>query len=287
MPELPEIETVRLQLQKAIVGETLEGYVIYSPRSVHGELEKFKDQKVTGIRRLAKVLLIDFTNDLTIAFHFKMTGQLILEKNEDGTVSKDRIVGGHPTEDFVRKLPSIHTRVVFKFGKGSLYFNDQRLFGWVKVGTTQEISQMAFLQKLGPEPFDITSEEFISRVGKKKKPIKLVIMDQEVIAGVGNIYANDALWEAMIYPKTLANHLSNEQLDTLFQKTKLVLQEGIKHGGATSSDYVNLEGVGGHYQDHFRTYGKTGQPCKRCKTKIVKMEIGGRGTFYCPQCQVG
>jgi len=234
-----------------------------------------------GIRRKAKVLLIDFSKDLTAAFHFKMTGQLVYQSP---TI---KIVGGHPTEDFVGKLPSVHTRVVFDFDKGTLFFNDQRLFGWVIVDTKSKIENLKFLQKLGPEPFDISADEFIKRVSKSKRPIKLVLMDQEIISGVGNIYANDALWEAKINPHAPANGLSPSKLTDLFEKVKLVLKEGIKYGGATAADakYIDLRGLGGHYQDHFRVYDRTGLPCHRCKTKIKKEFISGRGTYFCPNCQ--
>lgn len=284
MPELPEIETVKLQLARVLVGRILEGYAIYRPKSVQGDLDKFKGRRVVGVRRLAKVLLIEFSGDLTLAFHFKMTGQLVFERIGFNPI---RVVGGHPTEDFVGKLPSSHTRVVFIFNGGTLYFNDQRLFGWIKAGPRVEIEAEKFLAKLGPEPFDITNAEFVRRVSRSKRPIKLVLMDQEVISGVGNIYANDALWEARVNPRASASSLSVNQLASLFEKVKLVLREGIKYGGATAADakYIDLHGLGGHYQEHFRVYDRTGLPCHRCGTKISKTVLSGRGTYYCPQCQ--
>ena len=287
MPELPEIETVKLQLQQVLVGQKLVRVRVLSPKSVQGNIKLLEGQKVVGIRRKAKVLLMDFSKDLTAAFHFKMTGQLVLDKDNDGVTWKDRIVGGHPTEDYVGKLPSAHTRVIFDFDKGTLYFNDQRLFGWVIVDTQSKIETLKFLQSLGPEPFDMAAAEFVSRVSKSKRPIKLVIMDQETVSGVGNIYANDALWEAKISPHTSAGVLSVSQLTNLFEKVKLVLKEGIKYGGATAADakYIDLRGLGGHYQDHFRVYDRTGLPCHRCRTKIKKEFMSGRGTYYCPKCQ--
>lgn len=275
MPELPEIETIKLQLQKVLVGHRLEKIQILNSKIVQGSIETVKGEKVLGVERLGKVLLINFGQGQKLGFHFKMTGQLIYD---DG---KERIVGGHPSEDFVAKMPNSHTRVVFKFDKGTLYFNDQRMFGWVMLNPK-------FVDKLGPEPFDMSNEEFAKRVSKGKRPIKLVLMDQEVISGVGNIYANDALWEAKIRPNSTVDHLSFNQLILLFEKLKMVLREGIKYGGATAADakYMNLHGLGGHYQDHFRTYGRGGLECLRKDGGIIdKFVLGGRGTYVCPKCQ--
>lgn len=288
MPELPEIETVKLQLQRVLPGQVLEGHTIYNQRTVQGNLDQFVNQRVVGIRRLAKVLLIDFSHDLTLAFHFKMTGQLVFERMGSDPI-RSRVVGGHPTEDFVGKLPSRHTRVFFKFSQGWLYFNDQRLFGWVKAGKREEIETEKFLQGLGPEPFAISAAEFGRRVARSKRPIKLVLMDQQVISGVGNIYANDALWEAGVNPRVPSSQLTSDQLKEIYKGVIKVLKEGIKYGGATASDakYINLHGLGGQYQDHFRVYDRQGQPCHRCQTKIKKAVLGGRGTYWCPRCQVG
>lgn len=262
MPELPEIETVKLQLQKVLVGQKL----------LTSDFPEVTGKTVKEIKRLGKVLLINFGQNLDLGFHFKMTGQLVYD---DG---KKRIAGGHPSQDFVAKLPNTHTRAIFEFEKGKLFFNDQRKFGWIQINPK-------FVDKLGPEPFNITPEDFIQRLEKSKKPIKVAIMDQEIISGVGNIYANDALWEAEINPQIPSSKLSHQQLTLLLEKIVLVLREGIKYGGASYSDFVQATGVGGHYQDHFRTYNRDGQPCLRCKTLLKKIVIGGRGTFYCPKCQ--
>ena len=273
MPELPEIETVRLQLEKILVGQTSTKCEVLSTKIVKGSIDKIVGKKVTGIRRLGKVLLIDFGPDIALGFHFKMTGQLIYE-------GETRIVGGHPTEDFVNKMPSGHTRVIFQFDRGTLYFNDQRLFGWVEINPK-------FVDKLGPEPFEIDEKKFVELVCKRKKPIKLVLMEQDVISGVGNIYANDACWEAKVNPRRLANTLTAKQYHDLFEGLIKVLKEGIKYGGATAADakYIDLYGLGGHYQEHFRVYDREGQMCHRGDGIIHKFVLGGRGTYYCSECQ--
>ncbi len=288
MPELPEIETVKLQLQKALVGKKIVSVAVKSFKSVIGNTKTIEGKKVKAINRRAKVLLIDMEGDVAIAFHFKMTGQLIFDRDDKGDTFSDRIVGGHPTEDFVGKLPSVHTRAVIKFEHGTLYFNDQRMFGWMRVDNKAKIAALPFLQSLGPEPFDIDAKEFISRVTKSKRPIKLVLMDQTVVSGVGNIYANDALWEAQIHPNAPAPAISVDRLKKLYTGLIKVLTEGIKYGGATAADakYIDLHGLGGHYQDHFRTYDRTGEKCLRKDGGIIKKYVlGGRGTYYCPKCQ--
>jgi formamidopyrimidine-DNA glycosylase len=217
-----------------------------------------------------------------------MTGQLILEQESRGAGEQERIVGGHPTLDFVGELPSKHTRVIFYFDRGTLYFNDQRLFGWVKIGDKFTIDNLPFIKKLGPEPLEISEKQFSERIIKSKRPIKLVLMDQEILSGMGNIYANDALWEAGVDPKRKACSLTAKQLTNLYQAVIKVLEEGIKYGGATAADakYMDLHGTGGHYQEHFRVYDREGEECLKGDGGIVKKEtLGGRGTYYCPVCQ--
>ena len=255
MPELPEIETVKLQLQKVLIGQKL----------LQSSFKELEGKEVIDIDRKGKVLLINF-GEKKLGFHFKMTGQLIYD---DG---KQRIAGGHPSEDMIAKLPNKHTREIFEFEKGKLFFNDMRKFGWVKINPK-------FTSTLGEDALTITT------LKKSNKPIKIAIMDQTLIAGVGNIYANDALWESSINPQTQVNQLSVEQLASLLKSIKLVLNEGIKYGGATVDNYLNIQGVGGHYQDHLRVYKRENLPCHRCKTPIHKIILGGRGTYYCPKCQ--
>ncbi len=302
MPELPEIETVRRQLMDVLVGKKLVEIKVINPKTVQGDIKLAEGKKIVGVKRRAKVLLIDLEKEVTMAIHFKMSGQMIYEPKHqipnpnNQLISKikiqnieTRIVGGHPTKDFVNKLPSSHTRVIFNLSDGTLFFNDQRKFGWILINSKNEIQNSKFFQKLGPEPFEMTRSQFVDRVGRSvNRPIKLVIMDQEIIAGVGNIYANDALWEARMDPRTRVKNISTVRLGKLFNNIVSILKEGVKYGGATAADakYMNLHGLGGHYQDHFRTYEQKGKICPRCGEKIVRVVLGGRGTFYCPGCQI-
>ncbi|HBC73179.1 MAG: Formamidopyrimidine-DNA glycosylase [Candidatus Amesbacteria bacterium GW2011_GWB1_47_19] len=294
MPELPEIETIRMQLRKVLPGKIINKIEVLKPKSFQGKKELVEGKRVVGVKRLAKVLLIDLEGDIDIAIHFKMTGQLVWVPDDNFQHLKKRVVGGHPTADFVGTLPSKHTRVVLHMDSGTLYFNDQRIFGWVKAGTKEEIANMKFLKELGPEPMNISEEEFIKLISKRKKPVKLVLMDQTEISGVGNIYANDACWEAKVNPRRLANSLTRRQYQDLYRGVIKVLEEGIKYGGATAADakYIDLHGLGGHYQEHFRVYDREGEECRRpaCRQAgggiIHRLALGGRGTYFCPKCQI-
>jgi formamidopyrimidine-DNA glycosylase len=296
MPELPEIETIKLQLQKHLVGEMLEKLEKLHPKSVQGDIELIRGIRVRGVRRIGKMLVLELEKGLNIAIHFKMSGQLILVYSSKFIVhsrkkeNQKRIVGGHPTQDWTGELPSKHTRAIFHFKNGDeMYFNDQRIFGWIKILDDKSLRSLKFLKNLGKEPWDIEDEEFFLKIHNKNRAIKLVIMDQEIISGVGNIYANDGLWEAKIDPRKKAKDLKQEDSKTLRQSLIKVLREGIKYGGATASDakYVDLRGLGGHYQEHFRTYDREGDMCLRKDGGIIKkIKLGGRGTYYCSVCQI-
>ncbi len=292
MPELPEIETIKLQLQKHLIGQVITKLEKLHPKSVQGDIHKVAGKKITSVRRFGKMLALELTDNLCIAIHFKMTGQLVLVTSDKKQVTskKNRIVGGHPTADWVKDLPSKHTRAIFHFKSGDkLYFNDQRLFGWIRILANKDSSDLSYLKSLGPEVWNLTDKEFQQRLIKSKRAIKLVLMDQGIISGAGNIYANDALWEAKIHPSAPANQLNSNQVQLLKQALIKVLQEGIKFGGATAADdtYINLYGMGGTYQKHFRVYAREGEACQRADGGIIKkIKIGGRGSYFCPKCQI-
>lgn len=310
MPELPEIETIKLQLQKYLVGQVISRIEQYHPKSVQGNLKLVGGKKITNIRRFGKLLVFDLSHSMHIMVHFKMSGQLILVRSRQSAVGskrnpstrfdarraslkkekiKTRIAGGHPTADWTSPLPGKHTRAVFHFkDKDVMYFNDQRIFGWVKIVSSQQLAEDRFIKRLGPEPWNISDKQFFKILNSRKKPIKVLTMDQDVLSGVGNIYANDALWEARIHPSRKAQSLTSKEASFLRHGLEKVLKEGIKYGGATMADakYVNLEGLGGTYQNHFRVYSREGQYCLRKNCGVIKKTvIGGRGTFFCEVCQ--
>ena len=236
-------------------------------------------QKIVGTRRFAKVLVIDLSNGYSILTHLKMTGQYIYRDDQVGGALSKKVFGG---------APGIHTHVIFKLSEGgNLYYNDVRRFGWIKIVKTSEVGEFSFIKKLGPEPLkDLTLEGFKDILVKNKTQIKVLLMNQEKIAGVGNIYANDALWLAEVNPKRLANSLNSEEQKKLFEAITKVLKTSLTFQGSSEDAYVTPEGKEGNYQLHSLVYRKDGQLCSRCKkAKIVRVMIGGRGTFFCPYCQ--
>jgi formamidopyrimidine-DNA glycosylase len=199
-----------------------------------------------------------------------------------------RFGAGHPTDSLVGDLPDKSTRVIFDLGSAKLFFNDQRKFGWVKLVPTIEIDNIDFFKKLGPEPLaaDFTAKDFRARIRKRpNSQIKPVLIDQTIIAGVGNIYADESLWGAKIHPETRVKDISDSKLNKLFSELKYVLELSIEKGGSTDKNYVNAEGKKGSYLEFAQVFRRQNLPCPRCGTKIVKIRVAGRGTHLCPKCQ--
>jgi formamidopyrimidine-DNA glycosylase len=274
MPELPEVETIRLKLEKYLTGKTISGINALNSKSLIGDANQVTGKKIIGVDRMGKMLVINVEGKIDIGIHLKMSGQLIYQKIDD----RGWNVETHK-----------HNRVIIKFKSGDiLNFIDQRKFGWVRVMTREELENLSFVKKLGKEPWDMTDIEFYELIKNKNRPVKLVILDQEIISGVGNIYAGDALWEAGIMPSKKARELQLQDCKTLRNSIVKVLKEGIKYGGSTGKDkkYVHPDGGFGNYQDHFRVYERGGLPCLRNDGGIIKkIRLGGRGTYYCPVCQ--
>jgi len=282
MPELPEVESVKLQLQKYLVGHKIDKVEVRNSRIFQGDVKDVEGTKVKDIRRFAKVLAIDLDNGNTLVIHIKLTGQLIyrgINLKKPDTLSK-KVTDG---------LGGKHTHVILHLDRNSkLFYNDVRRFGWIKVTQSSKLKvQNEFIKKLGPEPFkDLTVEYFRQMLSKTKRAIKVVLMDQSKIGGVGNIYANDALWLAKVNPKKSSSELSDEEIKKLYKAIHEVLKNGLKYGGASELAFVTPDGAEGKYQDHTLAYGHEGQLCSRCKkAKFTKYFLGGRGTYWCPACQ--
>ena len=198
--------------------------------------------------------------------------------------------GGHPNDSLIGDLPDRSTRVQIDFNDGSrLFFNDQRKFGWVKLLPTVEIESLPFFQKVGPEPLDPKTkpQEFVQRIRRRSGTmVKPAILDQSVIAGVGNIYADEALWAAKIHPETRVRELGDERLNTLFTEIVEVLALSIEKGGSTDKNYVDAEGKRGNYLEFANVFRREGQPCRiHPDVLIEKTRVAGRGTHTCPACQ--
>lgn len=284
MPELPEVETIRLGLQKYLVGHTIIDIDIRLKKQFQGDPKDIKGTKVTGVRRFGKGLVIDLYSGFSLAIHVKMTGQLVYRR-----VSGVSGVSGEKrgSELDIDKLPDKYTHVVFHLEDESfLFYRDIRQFGWIKVVKSSKLEMQSFFKNLGPEPLkDLTLKKFSDIVGNSKMPIKQVLMDQAKIAGIGNIYANDALFEAKIHPKRAAFSLTKEEIAVLFGAIEKVLLRGLDAGGASQWNYVDVLGQKGEYQNFFQVYNREGEVCKRCGGKIERIKMGGRGTFFCPFCQ--
>ncbi|MDP3726711.1 MAG: DNA-formamidopyrimidine glycosylase [bacterium] len=195
---------------------------------------------------------------------------------------------GHPIPFAGTTLPAKTTHVIFTFSDGSkLFYNDVRKFGWIKIIRTSEVAKLKIITEFGPEPLTskFTEEKFKKTASASKSPIKTLLMDQKKIAGVGNIYANEALFDAGIDPRRKAKKLSNEEIKKLYASILKVLKEGIKYGGSSENAYVDALGGRGKMQEHFKVYGKDGEKCPKCKGVIKRIALGGRGTFFCPKCQ--
>lgn len=281
MPELPEVESIKLQLNKYLVDHKIEAVDVRNLKIFEGKTSDVVGAKVRKVRRFAKVLSIDLSNGNSLVIHIKLTGQLIYRGPNLKTpkILSKKVVGG---------IPGPHTHVIFNLDKGGVfYYNDVRRFGWIRVIKTDEVEKTGFIGKLGPEPFkDLTLEYFEKVLSKTKRSIKVVLMDQTKIGGVGNIYANDALWLSKIDPKRGANSLSKAEAASLYKAVHEVLKNGLKYGGASELAFVTPDGSEGQYQEHTLVYGREGKLCERChKSKIEKYFLSGRGTYVCPICQ--
>lgn len=283
MPELPEVETIKRDLEKAIVGQKLTDVETNNPKKFIGDAKQIISSKVKSVSRRAKVLIIGFENGNSLLIHLKMTGQLIYE-DKNG----DRIKGGHPIPPLNLPVPNKSTHAIFSFERGILYFNDIRKFGWLLISKTDEIGTLDFFRNLGPEPlekgFDIRKLE---EVLKKKKNLKIkpVLMDQKVLSGIGNIYADEALFLAKIHPEQRISGLKSKDIENLYKGIVKALETGIKHKGASDNSYVDLGGEKGVFLTYANVYHRTGMACNRCGNKIKRIVVGGRGTHYCDVCQ--
>jgi len=291
MPELPEVETVRTGLTSLIVGKTIKAVDFDWPKSFPNsptDVNAFIiGAKVTAVKRRAKVLMIELDSNYTLVIHLKMTGQLVY-------VGKERFGAGHPNDSLINRLPDKSTRVTFEFDDDpespKLYFNDQRKFGWVRLIPTIEVPNIDFFKKVGPEPLtdEFTAKVFISRVERRaNSTIKAAILDQTVLAGIGNIYADESLWGARIHPATRVRDISKLKLTKLHHEIRYVLNLSIEKGGSTDRNYVNAEGKRGSYIDFARVFRQEGKPCPRHPdTLVIKTKVASRGTHLCPRCQI-
>lgn len=286
MPELPEVETVKRGLSRLLPGRVITQVTFdwskSFPNTASDVAEFLVGAKVMEVKRRAKVLLIELSSKHSLIVHLKMTGQLVFRGEES-------FGAGHPNDSLIGKLPDKSTRVTIDFKDGSkLYFNDQRKFGWVRLLPTAEVPNIDFFKRVGPEPLSdlFTYKEFIQRIRRRANTsVKAAILDQTVLAGVGNIYADESLFMAKIHPATKVKNVSEAKLKLLLASIKEVLQLSIDKGGSSDRNYVDAEGRRGSYLGFAQVFKRTGQPCLRCGRIIEKTRVAGRGTHVCVYCQ--
>ncbi len=265
MPELPEVETIKRDLKKAVVGKRINGVSVHNPAVIRfPSVDKFRKGlaglAIINVLRKGKVLILELSNGKALVIHLKMTGQLIYPGNGRGS------------------------SLSFHFSDGGVMdFNDQRLFADLQL--LDDWRSLRFIQRLGPEPFDLDSGEFRKKLGMKKTKIKPLLMEQGFIAGIGNLYAAESLFRARIHPARSACSLSEEEKERLFRSIKEILKEAVRHGGSSVDNYVRLSGRKGNFKTLHKVYGRESEPCFCCKTPIKRIALGGRGTYFCPRCQ--
>jgi len=281
MPELPEVETLKRRLNEILPGKTIARIQIFHPKSFFGQVDELIGQTITAVNRRAKILTFQLSNHQFLMTHLKMTGQLIVVGQ--GT----RVGGGHPNADWVQDLPGKHTRIQYSFiDQTQLFFNDQRIFGWMRqidqLGLDQELA------KYGPDMINslVTVDYLAAQFKRRSMPIKQALMDSSIVAGVGNIYACEALFAAQILPFRPAKSLTNQEITELLTQSRRILFKAIDLGGTTfDGKYVDIDGLAGGFQNELQVYGRAGQPCLVCGRPIQKIKLGGRGTYYCAHCQ--
>ncbi len=276
MPELPEVESIRRSLEILVPGQKIEGIELIWPGAVEGWKEKSFGDLVLGrtietIGRKGKYLLIGLDEGITVVGHMRMTGRLLYYPCH-----------GKDEQTFGR-----HTHVVLKLSLGELHFNDQRKFGRLSVVPTDSLSLYPPLAKLGPEPMDkdLDGSTLEHKLRNRKVSLKAALLDQTVVAGLGNIYADEVMFEAGIEPERLVCHLGSTEMERLCQSMRNVIEAAIEAKGTTFRDYRDAYGGSGAFQNRLKVYGRAGKPCVQCGTPLLKMRLAGRTTVWCPHCQ--
>jgi formamidopyrimidine-DNA glycosylase len=297
MPELPEVENLRLGLEKNIVGQKILKVKVSKPKLVSGKgnvrkasLKKvrefesgLKNEMFAEVERRAKNLIFRFASGKVLLVHLKMSGQFVYK----GKDSK-KIIGGHPIEISESVLPNKHTHVIFELEKGVLYYNDTRMFGYLLYYPSVEAFEKAnHFELIGLEPFDkkFTSKYLIEALKNKKGKIKAVLMDQSIVTGLGNIYADESLFESRIKPARPANSLSKDEVSNLYKAIVRIIKRAVKVGGSSVATYRLLDNSQGNYAREHKVYGKEGKLCPNCKSPLTKTIIQSRTTIFCEKCQ--
>jgi formamidopyrimidine-DNA glycosylase len=273
VPELPEVETVVRDLRPCLVGLRLTTVKQTSPHALRSRWQpswstEIAGQRIQSVTRRGKWILVELKNESNLVFHLGMTGQLTV------------VPAATPLAD--------HTHLLFSLdgGKQELRFRDIRRFGSVTLFENRQALEDFFAaSRLGPEPFDLPRQYWRDCLRTTRRNLKTVLLDQSIVAGVGNIYADESLFQARLHPARLACDLESAECDRLRRAVATVLCRAIERRGSSIRDYVGGSGLRGEYQNEFRVYGRTGEPCPRCGAAIACLRLAGRSSHFCPSCQ--
>lgn len=298
MPELPEVENLRLGLEKNILNQKILKVKVSKPKLVSGKgtlrnasAKKVKEfeEGLNGeiflkVDRRAKNLIFRFKSGKILLVHLKMSGQFVFKNKQNSR----KIIGGHPIELSEKTLPNKHTHVIFELNNGTLYYNDTRMFGYLLYFPTLEVFEKEeHFKLLGLEPLDknFTVKYLEESLKNKSGKIKAVLMNQEIVTGLGNIYADESLFESKIRPTRPASSIKSDEARKLHTAILRIIKRAIKVGGSSVATYRLLDDSSGNYAREHKVYGKSGQKCPMCKTRLVTTTVQTRTTVYCPKCQ--
>lgn len=296
MPELPEVENLRLGLEKKILGQKIKNVIVRHAKLVSGSgnlrkssaaktrefIKELTGETIVGVERRAKNLIFRMKSGKVILAHLKMSGQFSYKKG------KTIIEGGHPIELSEKKLPNKHTHIIFELTRGALYYNDIRTFGYLLYFSDEAaLHRAGSFKNLGPEPLskEFTLEYFRGALKNKKTNIKALLLRQSAVVGLGNIYADETLFDARIQPTRRASSLKPEEVKRLYSAIKKILPRAIKLGGSSIATYRLLDETRGNFAREHKVYGRAGEKCLRCGAKLISKKIAGRTTVFCRNCQ--
>ncbi len=270
MPELPEVEVVARQLREVLVGQVAGAVHVHHPDVFQPQAKlnrrSLRGTSCVGVRRRSKLLILDFSSDLVVTVHLRMTGHLWISPSAE--------------------VRPAHTHVCLELQRGrELRFRDPRRFGRVGLLPAENLADDSYIRRLGPEPFDLTVDDLANRLAARTGTIKGTLLDQSVVAGLGNIYVDEILHRVGVHPEQVANRLLSREIEALSSAMVDVLTEAIAVGGSSIRDYLGLSQEPGSFQDRHRVFGRSGLPCRQCGQAIAKRKVAGRGTHFCPFCQ--
>jgi formamidopyrimidine-DNA glycosylase len=284
MPELPEVETIRRGLSDKIINKNIVGIEIKKPKLIRNKVADFKaiinQNSIISINRIGKLLILNLADGNFLLIHLKMTGQLIY------SFKKDLVAGGHNWPP-VDNLPNKYSHIIFKFSDDSfLFFNDMRQFGYLEI--VDNIRQQAIKNRFGIEPGtkDFTLKNFRAIMKNRRGVLKALLLNQQIVAGIGNIYADEICFRSKVLPSRKVNSLSDDEIKKLYQASQYIIKRAIDKRGTTFSDYRDASNSKGNFVKYLKVYGRQKRQCKLCKKiNIQKIKLAGRGTHFCPSCQ--